>query len=285
MYDTQKIASRLQTLRNERWKQYKDYEKSQEEGNLEKQKEYARFKKYVFCKSQETFAEELNMERRSVGRWENGDTPSIDNIIEICKVLDCSIDYLLGSGDVPDADPISKANLYSGISPEIIRYGKENADYLDCLNFFMLPENCKSIFNDINLSAWKKYWVDSKLTDIKSPLKEMLIESFDEYTAITPFSDICKNSYLQYTKSKLSKDKFVFAGGKTNGGVNIKDCIDKKLYIKFLEDKTFDFEKFIDYLADNSYEPLTYNAMLEVKKDKLSKEFIKLFTKYLENLD
>lgn len=285
MYDITIFPGRLRELRLTRWEQYKEYQRAFDDKDYNKLKQIEGFKKYDFCKSQELFAEKLNIERRSICRWEKDKIPSIDNIIEICKILDCSIDYLLGSSDVPDVDPISKASKYSGISPEIIRYGKEHSDYLECLNYFMLPENCKSIFNSVTLLTWKKYWINSTLNNINSPLKEQLIEVFNEYNAITPFSEINKTSFKDFLKTKFPPTKTLLVSQKTDRGTKIKGCIEDIDYSKFFVNKAFDYETFINYITEKTFEPLSYNAIIEIQKSKLATLFINLFTQYLEELD
>ena len=42
-------------------------------------------------------ANKLSISRTSVVMWESGQNyPSIDKLIELCEILDCSVDFLLG---------------------------------------------------------------------------------------------------------------------------------------------------------------------------------------------
>ena len=45
--------------------------------------------------SQEELANELNVSRQAISKWELGNIPEIENIIKISDYFDCSIDYLL----------------------------------------------------------------------------------------------------------------------------------------------------------------------------------------------
>ncbi len=193
-------------------------------------KEQNEFKKYACCKSQESLAEKIGVRRQAIIDWENGNTfPSINNIIELCNAFDCSIDYLLGSGDLPEIDPISKASFYSKISPIIIRYGREHNDYLDCLNYFMLPENCSSLFNEINKKTYKSF-LKSKLPQnklilstkknetgikIKGCLNPIIYHnffsgiefdytSFIDYLVENTFESLSYNSMIELQKTKLA---------------------------------------------------------------------------------
>lgn len=48
--------------------------------------------------SQEEFAEKIFVTRQAVSRWENGETvPSTDTLMEISKVFEVSLDYLMGN--------------------------------------------------------------------------------------------------------------------------------------------------------------------------------------------
>lgn len=277
VYDIDKLKVRIKEVRKLRWNQYKDNMNSKEQNE---------FKKYACCKSQESLAEKIGVRRQAIIDWENGNTfPSINNIIELCSAFDCSIDYLLGSGDLPEIDPISKASFYSKISPIIIRYGREHNDYLDCLNYFMLPENCSSLFNEITLTAWKKYWISSSLKEIKPPLKEDIIKIYNEYNAVTPFNEINKKTYKSFLESKLPQNKLILSTKKNETGIKIKGCLNPIIYQNFFSGIEFDYTSFIDYLVENTFEPLSYNSMIELKKTKLASTFVNLFINYLEDMD
>ena len=275
MYDKIEFANRIHELRKTRWNQYKSSLRDKNSPN----------RKYAYCKTQGSLAIELGVERRAVNGWETGtNSPSLENLVNLCDLLDCNIDYLLGANDYAEVSPIALASHFSGISPEIIKYGKENSDYLDCLNYFMLPENCSSLFNKITLATWKKFQIDSSLKNIKSPLKEDIFRFFDEFNAITPFNELNKNKYKDFLKSKLPKEKLILSSKKSKKGIYIKACFIPSIYQNFFPDKEFDYTAFINYLVDYTFEPLSHNAMIELQKAKLSHAFTNLFTKYLEEL-
>ena len=78
--------------------------------------------------TQVELADSIGVQRQAIINWEkekNNTLPAIENLVDLCEILDCSMDYLLGSVDSPEIEPISKASHYSGISAEIIRYGVE----------------------------------------------------------------------------------------------------------------------------------------------------------------
>lgn len=74
------------------------------------------------------FADDLGLNRTSVWQWENGQTsPAVQQLTNIAKYFDCSIDYLLGLSDVRkinveyiklDDDTIKVASSYAALSDE-----------------------------------------------------------------------------------------------------------------------------------------------------------------------
>lgn len=253
MYDTGKIKDRLKELRKERWHSY------QENRNDSSSK----YQKYSYCKSQEGLAEKIDVERRTIIRWESGKSiPSIKELILLCDALDCSVDYLLGSADYPEIDPISKASYYSKISPEIIRHGLEDPDFLDCLNFFMLPQNCSCLFNGTILTAWKKYMIDTELRYIEDSLKKTIIKAFNKFNAVTPFNEISKPAYKVFLENEFPK------------------CTAQKYFKDITSKRISKYDDFIKCLTD-TYEPLMQNCIIELQKEKLSREFSALFTRFI----
>lgn len=279
MYDTfdkEFLGKRIKDLRNKRKKQYE--EALNEPDNP--------FRRFSFCSTQALLAKKIKVERRAVIGWENGtNAPSIENLVKLSNILECNIDYFFGANDYPDIFPtVALANHFSGISPDIIQYGLEHPDYLDCLNFFMRPDNCSSLFNDVTLSAWRKFWIDSSLPKITNSFKEDILKAYDEYSAITPIHDINKKSYTEFLKNKFPEKKIILRKEKKENetGFIIKGCFEPIIYQRFFVNKKFDYPKFIQYLSDTTFEPLSRNALIESQKSKLAKAFINLFTRYLE---
>lgn len=55
--------------------------------------------------SQEELAEELNISRQAVSKWENGTAnPDINNLIQLAKLYQVSTDYILFGGS-PEKEP------------------------------------------------------------------------------------------------------------------------------------------------------------------------------------
>lgn len=275
MCDNYQFGERLSRLRKQRWIEYKE----------NYGEEIDRIKKYECCKTQDTFAAKLGLERRAISGWETGKSlPNTKNLKKLCDILDCSVDYLFGFSDYGDTQPIALASHFSGISPEIIRYGLEHPEYLNCLNFFMHPDNCKSLFNEFTINAWRKYNIDSALSTISSPLREKVITAFEEYSAVTPIQDINKKTYSSFLKTKFPKDKIKIKSIPSKDGKRrtLKKFLEPIKYQNFYPNKKYNYSSFIKHLVDYTFEPLSQNSFIEVQKAKLSKAFIDLFTRYLE---
>ena len=173
-YDKELLCSRMKKMRISRKKLY-----------LQNQEEN---EKYCCCLTQEDFAVAIGVDRRTVIKWEKGDSiPSLDYLLLMCNLLDCNIEYFLGADELPYIDSIAKASHFTGIEPKIIEYAPKNPYYLDFLNFFMLPENCSEMFNKITLSTWKKYWINQSLSDIKSPLIDIIKNAFKDFYSLYSF--------------------------------------------------------------------------------------------------
>lgn len=278
-YDISMLAKRIKSTRKLRESQYKEYLKYPDLSPEE-------YKAYARCCSQAALAEAVNVTRQTIIDWEKGNTyPTIDKLIQLCKAFNCNPDYLLGFIENPVTEPVSIAHYYSHISTEIIDYGLKNEDYLDCLNFFMLPENCASLFNNVTLTAWRKFWIDSNLHNIKNSFKDEVIKAYIEYSAVTPIQNINKNSYTSFPKNRFPEKKLILKSKKKENedGFVIKGCFEPLVYYSFFYDNNeFNYHKFIHYLVDTTFEPLSHNALIESQKTKLANAFVNLFTRYLE---
>ena len=67
--------------------------------------------------SQERLAEELNVSRQAVSKWEAGNAmPDIDNLVEISNMFQVSLDYLLKDSNCPGITKVAKCENYEIIS-------------------------------------------------------------------------------------------------------------------------------------------------------------------------
>ena len=59
--------------------------------------------------SQEQLAEKLNVTRQAVSKWESGESyPDMAKIIQLCKILNCSLNELMDDGVMGEIEPNEK---------------------------------------------------------------------------------------------------------------------------------------------------------------------------------
>lgn len=216
---------------------------------------------------------------------ENGNSEFLDTAADLCNLLSCNIDYLLGAEDTGGFSPVVMASHYSGISEDIITFATENSDFQDCLNYFMHPDNCSMLFNSLTLTAWKEYLSEHDFDLIKDPLKSLIENIFHQYQAFTPFSMYGLESYKEHVLNSIPIDMISFGSRKADERINVNTCLPNSVVKKLsLNSKNKNsYNSFIDYIVKCSYETLNTRALLEVKKNELAKSFINLFEGYLSS--
>lgn len=275
MYDKNLFSTQLKKLRESRWKQYKN---NQDKRNNP-------YEKYAYCKSQDTLSEKLNVERRTYGKWENGTTiPTIDKVADICNVLDCNIDYLLGAEELIGFTPSAIASHYSTINIDIINKAISDDNYRDFLNYFMHPDNCYALVNSTTLNAWKDFLANSEVDNLNDPLKALLSDIFQGYQAFTPLSQYDKTSLKEYLISALPDDKFSFAIKKMDECININTCLSANILDKLgiVTDNPQNYQILIDYLVNYCFDVLLTKEKIDIQKEKIGQLFVHMLEKYLE---
>ena len=86
--------------------------------------------------SQEDLAEQLNVSRQAVSRWENGTAlPDANNILQLSKLFHVTADYLLNEDYSSDHDIPCVKEAYDTMDSQKARYGKQ---YLIASLFWLL---------------------------------------------------------------------------------------------------------------------------------------------------
>ena len=121
----------------------------------------------MFFKSQDEFAEALQIaDRKTVGNWETGTVSiPINRLADICKLLDCDMDYLFGKIDIPKNSTcnVMKETGLSQTAVEKIIAWKNTDDYHrfwgDIISAIIESENAENLLSYIDqingFSKWE----------------------------------------------------------------------------------------------------------------------------------
>lgn len=106
--------------------------------------------------SQQELAEKLNISGKTVSGYENNvSQPNLDLLIEMARLFNVSVDYILGLSNVKTVDSNIKAiNEFTGLSEEAIKtldYFNHISDNNLTVSDFGKPEWCKrSVMHELN---------------------------------------------------------------------------------------------------------------------------------------
>lgn len=279
IYNIKHIGERIKEIRKKRLALY--------------DKDNVKYEKYYCCKTQDDFADALEISRKSIINWEQGyKIPPLDKLIKICQLLDCNINYFLGGNDTPYISTVAYASHYTKIDPDIISYALNNADYLDFLNFFMHPDNCKKLLEEITLTGWSQYWGQETLSKIQKPLLNTIQKAFSSFYISTPMQNISVESFAEHLSKCFTHNNIYLSDckkGKSN--TSIKSCLSEDLYFdiysqcpkEWSEDEKLKF--FTNYIANLLFVPLQNSIYVELHKKKISDEFLSLLDKYIESFN
>lgn len=267
-YDTNLFGERLTKMREARYSLYAQYKDLGVAIPANKEK-------YKHCENQTTFADSLIVSRQSYNSWENGTMPSLNNILLLCERLDCSIDYLLGGDDRPLGEPYRVAHFYSKIDTTIIEHCRDNPNYRDFLNYIMNPQKCSGLIEAIDLIQWKDYVSKIRIPEIGEKLRFRIIDCYNHYIAIHNISDINISTYKKYFEHSLRIDE-----------ADIKESVSEEDFESYKDSSgIFNYAKFINNIAEKSFEPLRNYTNWETQKDIFSKLFRDSLQGYIENFD
>ena len=94
-------------------------------------------------------ARNIESKRKTISNWESGKTtPSLADLIALCNILDCDLEYLIGDIDVPRKETLTAMEL-TGLSEKTLKNvfnlrRNNQIDWgLDTLNFLLESEKIK----------------------------------------------------------------------------------------------------------------------------------------------
>lgn len=99
--------------------------------------------------SQEQLADKLGVSRQAVSKWESGTSyPDMDKLIQICGILNCTLDELLDDGAVENKQPSNKIN-FNNYLQDFLKFITKISNMFSSMTF---KEKIKCIFEMLILS-------------------------------------------------------------------------------------------------------------------------------------
>lgn len=124
--------------------------------------------------NQEQFAEKMNVSRQAVSKWESGSSyPDMDKMIQMCKILNCTLDELLDDGIIESNKENNKINY--------------NHYFSDFLNFITKTYN---MFWSMKLKEKIKCLIELFIIFIIILITESIIYSLIYEIVLLNFNDI-----------------------------------------------------------------------------------------------
>lgn len=270
-----KFPKKLQELRKKRWSLYKD-----------NQDKYPNpYEKFSVCQSQDTMAEALTVERRTYGKWESGKTfPTIDKVADICNILDCNIDYLLGAEKLVGFSQATIASHYSKIDIDIVDKAMNDSDYRDFLNYFMHPNNCYALVQSTTRCAWREHRADIESGKMEEPLKTLIADIFHSYQTFTSVTQYKEDSLREHIVSSLPQNRISFKPKKSDNCICISTCLSTQKINELGISNTNpqNYHLLVDYLVDYCFNVLVTKEIIDTQKEKLGHLFVRMVEKFLE---
>mgnify|MGYP000853665024 FL=1 len=130
----------------------------------------------------------------------------------------------------------------------------------------MHPDNCSALINSCTKMTWKDFLSNQELTELKEPIKSLILDIFTNYQSITPFSRYDIESYKEYVFSCLPEKKLSFSHRKMGDSICIDSCLSAhiKNEIGISIDNPNSYTNFINYISDYSFEILSNAEMMTI---------------------
>lgn len=94
--------------------------------------------------SQEQLADKLGVSRQAVSKWESGSSyPDMDKIIQMCRILNCTLEDLLDDGAISGTTPKNKNNNFNNYFHEFLSFITKSYNMFCSMTF---KEKIKFIF-------------------------------------------------------------------------------------------------------------------------------------------
>lgn len=131
--------------------------------------------------SQEALADALHLTRQAVQKWESGSSvPDIDNIVELCRFFDVSLDYLVRNRDMRDTGElrtdVSVTPRYDKLMPSDLYSSCMINEYISCYEEGLDVGNLEGLMSEVDRlppSSHKERIADAVFSLLRSaPMRE-----------------------------------------------------------------------------------------------------------------
>lgn len=179
--------------------------------------------------SQEQLSEKLGVSRSAVAKWESGKgLPDVDNLKNIAKLLNVSVDYLLDDGEALDEmvmrEPYNLANYGKGLKyskkDRVIRDKFPNAEIYSVLAEKKLTKGEKVVDNALGFLTDAPFGIPEFINFLKNNDKQFyLVENEGKQYFVTVTNEFIETRHLA---NRIVDEKFEIGNWKFKKAGKIK---------------------------------------------------------------
>lgn len=245
--------------------------------------------KYFYCKSNESLAEMLVHDRRTIGNWKkNVSHPNIEDVIKLCNYLDCDMDYLLNASDQPVKSTHEVAE-YTGIEYDNVVSIINNKPLRNFLNYMLSSEEFNTLVSGINNEFINQYISSDILSVYKAPLMNRIKSAYAKFHAqVSPFEispekvrDFLMKEIPFTNFRKSSKDTFNTFLYENLSSDRINQIMITNKFTSTTDEYTI-YNAFISDTVSCTYEIMEYMHTHELRLFHLAQSFLSIVNGYVK---
>lgn len=236
-------------------------------------KELRKSKKITQSKLAEEIYRATDTGRTAVTNWENTNCqtlPDIQTLMDICNVLNCDLDYLVGGSEIESQDFQTMSDALH-ISKESINTLTDNSDYGSFLDNIINNKVFEEVLKRAHQLALNKILNDVITTSFSPDFQKRIKDLFNKYYfSVFPF-DMSQENFCKYIKNSIPYSeefnslKFIEDNFLEDGKMFIYNSNDEFLSLC----KSQQYEIIISSIADISYDYFISQNVVELSKQKL----------------
>ena len=236
-------------------------------------KELRKSKKITQSKLAEEIYRATDTGRTAVTNWENTKCqtlPDLQTLMDICNVLECDLDYLVGGSKIESQDFQTMSDALH-ISKESINTLTDNSDYGSFLDNIINNKVFEEVLKRAHQLALNKILNDVITTSFSPDFQKRIKDLFNKYYfSVFPF-DMSQENFCKYIKNSIPYSeefnplKFIEGNFLEDGKMFIYNSNDEFLSLC----KSQQYEIIISSIADISYDYFISQNVVELSKQKL----------------